>query len=210
MDPDEARRRILEELAHCEYRTGQSFFSWLLNGLQRLLSALLDGIGGSESAGGWIAAALAVILVLTAVAVVRRTGVLRRRAAVPADPALDADPTLPAEELLARARTARDEHRPDAAVILAVRSLVRDLEVRTLLDVTDGMTAHEAATGAARAFPDLRARLSRAADAFDTAAYSARSASAKQAEDAVRLAEFVAQSAPDPAALTGPAAGAGA
>jgi hypothetical protein len=59
------------------------------------------------------------------------------------------------------------------------------------------MTAHEAASRAAVSFPELRGRLQRGADAFDTAAYSHRPASAKQAEDLLRLAEYISESAPD-------------
>src|SRR5699024_11653487 len=82
------------------------------------------------------------------------------------------------------------EERFDDATVLALRSLVRDLEVRTLLDVTVGMTAHEAAASASHSFPDLTSRLQRGADAFDTAAYSHRAVAAKQAEDLLRLTEY--------------------
>ena len=78
---------------------------------------------------------------------------------------------------------------------------MRDLEERTLLDVATGMTAHEAAHRAASSFPDLRGRLQRAADAFDTAAYSVRTAGPKQAEDLLRLAEYIAETAPDLTAM---------
>ena len=48
-----------------------------------------------------------------------------------------------------------------------------------------------------RALPELRGRLQRGAVAFDTAAYSHRAATAKQADDLLRLAEYIAESAPD-------------
>ena len=52
--------------------------------------------------------------------------------------------------------------------------------------------------------------LQRGADAFDTAAYSVRSAGEKQAEDLLRLAEYIAETTPDLTADQPADAGAGA
>ena len=135
------------------------------------------------------------------VLVLRRTGLLRRSPALAVDAALDAEPVLSGEELRGAARDAIDAGRTDDGTVLALRALVRDLEERTLLDVATGMTAHEAATRAALTFPDLRGRLQRGADAFDTAAYSVRSVGGKPAEDMLRLAEYIAETSPDLSAL---------
>lgn len=201
VDPDEARRRILEELSKGEYHRRGSIIDWLLGLLQDWVSSLVDGAGSGRTAGLAIAIALGAVIVVLAVLVLRRTGRIRRRAVVRAETALDAEPALTAAQLRVCAEHARDDARADEAVVLAFRALVRDLAERTLLDLTDGMTAHEAAEGAASAFPELRHRLALAARAFDTAAYSWRPATAKQADDAVRLAEYVAQASPDRAVL---------
>src|SRR5699024_3534652 len=108
-----------------------------------------------------------------------------------------AEPVLSAGELRDSAHRAIAEERFDDATVLALRSLVRDLEVRTLLDVTVGMTAHAAAASAPHSFPDLTSRLQPRADAFPPTAYSHRAVTAKQAEDLLRLTEYIAESTPD-------------
>lgn len=196
-DPDDARRRVLEELAKAEYDDSPGFIQWLLGALERWLTELLGGIDGSSTAQAGIAVLLLLILVAVAVLVLRRTGLLRRSHALAVPSALDAEPVLGAAQLRQAAREAGAAGRTDDATVLALRALVRDLEERTLLEVTAGMTAHEAAERASRSFPELHGRLLRGADAFDTAAYSHRPATAKQADDLLRLAEYIADSAPD-------------
>lgn len=197
LDPDEARSRIREELAKSEYDDSEGFVAWLLRVIEEWLVSLVEGIDGSSAAQGGIAIALALVLGAAVVLVLRRTGLIRRGATLGVDAALDAEPVLSAHELREAARAAITSQRFDDATVLALRALVRDLEVRTLLDVTDGMTAHEAAAAASRPFPDLTGRLQLGADAFDTAAYSHRSATSKHAEDLLRLTEYIAESTPD-------------
>lgn len=200
-DPDEARSEVLEELAKPEYRQGEGFVDWLLRTLEEWLAQLMDGIGASPAAQGVLTVLAVLLLVLAAVLVARRTGWLRRSAALRVDASLTAAARASGSELRERAREAIDAGRHDDGAVLALRALVRDLEERTLLEVTDGMTAHEAATAAARPYPDLRPRLLRGAAAFDTAAYSVRAVRPKQSEDLLRLAEYVAESSPDLGAL---------
>lgn len=194
MDPDEARRRILEELAQGKYARGGGFVQWLLGALGDWFASLVAGAAERPIVGTVVVIALVLLVLGLAVLVLRRTGRLRRTATWSGDARLDADPELSAAELRVRARRALEAGDADDAVVLALRALVRDLQDRTLLDVTAGMTAHEAATAAAAVFPDLRGRLLQTADAFDTAAYSRRTAAQRQAEAAVLLAELVAQS----------------
>lgn len=201
VDPDDARARIREELAKSEYDDSEGFVDWLLRVIEEWLVSLVDGIDGTSTAQAGIAIAAALLLVAVAVLVLRRTGLIRRGAALSVASALDAEPVLSAGELRESARRAISDERFDDATVLALRSLVRDLEVRTLLDVTVGMTAHEAATAASPSFPDLTGRLQLGAAAFDTAAYSHRSVAPKQAEDLLRLTEYIAESTPD---LTAP------
>ncbi|TDP75566.1 uncharacterized protein DUF4129 [Brachybacterium sp. AG952] len=201
LGPDEARERILEELAKDEYDDSPGFVAWLLGAIEDWLARMVDGVDGSSATQTVIAVVLALVLAAVVVLVLRRTGLLRRSPALAVDAALDAEPVLSGEELRGAARDAIDAGRTDDGTVLALRALVRDLEERTLLDVATGMTAHEAATRAALTFPDLRGRLQRGADAFDTAAYSVRSVGGKPAEDMLRLAEYIAETSPDLSAL---------
>ncbi|MCT1908758.1 DUF4129 domain-containing protein [Brachybacterium paraconglomeratum] len=201
LGPDEARERILEELSKDEYDDSPGFVAWLLGVIEDWLARMVDGVDGSSATQTVIAVVLALVLAAVVVLVLRRTGLLRRSPALAVDAALDAEPVLSGEELRGAARDAIDAGRTDDGTVLALRALVRDLEERTLLDVATGMTAHEAATRAALTFPDLRGRLQRGADAFDTAAYSVRSVGGKPAEDMLRLAEYIAETSPDLSAL---------
>lgn len=201
LGPDEARERILEELAKDEYDDSPGFVAWLLGAIEDWLARMVDGVDGSSAMQTVVAVLLALLLAAVVVLVLRRTGLLRRSPALAVDAALDAEPVLSGEELRGAARDSIDAGRTDDGTVLALRALVRDLEERTLLDVATGMTAHEAATRAALTFPDLRGRLQRGADAFDTAAYSVRSVGAKPAEDMLRLAEYIAETSPDLSAL---------
>ena len=208
LDPDEARARLLEELSKSEYDDSPGFIQWLLGTLESWLLEVLDGIDGSSTAQAGIAVLLVLVLAVAVFLVLRRTGLIRRSHVLSVAAHLDADPVVSAAQLRREAREAGAAGRTDDGTVhslghgammpvLALRALVRDLEERTLLEVSAGMTAHEAADQAARSFPELSGRLLRGADAFDTAAYSHRPATAKQADDLLRLAEYIAESAPD-------------
>ncbi|MGO3312202.1 MAG: DUF4129 domain-containing protein [Brachybacterium tyrofermentans] len=197
LDPDEARSRILEELAEAEYDNSPGFVDWLLGQIEQWYTNLVAGIDGSSAAQAGIAVLLLLALLVVAFLVLRRTGMIRRSHSLAVAPELDADPVLTAAELREASRSAITSGRFDDGAVLALRSLVRDLDQRTLLDVSAGLTAHEAAERAALSYPDLRGRIQRGATAFDTAAYSPRHATEKQADDLLRLAEYIADSAPD-------------
>ncbi len=201
VDPDEARRLLLDELSEGQYAHRQNILERLWGMLRDLLDALLQGDGGSPAAGTAVAVVVVLLALALAVVLLRRRGMLRRKVALREEIELTADAAVPAEELRRRAGAAVLAGRHDDAVVLAMRAIVRDLSERTLLEVTDGMTAHEAAADAGRAFPELRGRLARTADDFDTAAYSRRTASTRQAEAAVRLAEYLAQTSPEASVL---------
>lgn len=200
LDPDEARARVLEELGKSEYDDSPGFVAWLLSTIENWLAEMMDGVDGTSAVLTGVTVALALALIIAAVLVLRRTGLLRRSPALEVSAELDAEPVLTGAELRQASRDAIGAGRTDDGTVLALRALVRDLEERTLLDVAAGMTAHEAAVRAAAAFPELHGRLQRGADAFDTAAYSHRSTTAKQADDLLRLAEYIAESSPDLAA----------
>src|SRR5699024_4801690 len=162
-----------------------------------LLLSLADGIDGSSAAPAAIAIVLLLLLGTAVVLVLRRTGLIRRGSVLSVASAFDAEPVPIARDLRASAHRPIAAERFSDATVLALRSLVRGLEVRPLLDVTVGMSALEAAASASHSFPDLTSRLQRGADAFDTAAYSHRAVAAKQAEDLLRLTEYIAESTPD-------------
>ncbi|NMA75972.1 MAG: DUF4129 domain-containing protein [Actinomycetales bacterium] len=197
LDPDEARSRTLEELSKSEYDDSPGFIAWLLGVIEDWLMSVLDGIDGSSATQAGIAVLVLIALFAVVFLVLRRTGMIRRGHALAVVSELDAEPVLSGAQLRDSAREAIDAGRLDDGTVLALRALVRDLEERTLLDVSAGMTAHEAAAQSAVPFPELRGRLQRGAVAFDTAAYSHRAATAKQADDLLRLAEYIAESAPD-------------
>ena len=206
LDPDEARSRILEELAEAEYDNSPGFVDWLLGQIEQWYTNLVAGIDGSSAAQAGIAVLLLLALLVVAFLVLRRTGLIRRSHSLAVAPELNADPVLTAAELREASRSAISSGRFDDGAVLALRSLVRDLDQRTLLDVSAGLTAHEAAERAALSYPDLRGRLQRGATAFDTAAYSPRHATEKQADDLLRLAEDPAEAAPElPAVAADPA-----
>lgn len=197
LDPDEARSRILEELSKSEYDDSPGFVDWLLGAIERWFANLMKGVDASSATQAGIAVLLLLALLAVAFLVLRRTGMIRRSPSLAVASELDADPVLTAVELRDASRSAITSGRFDDGAVLALRSLVRDLDQRTLLDVSAGLTAHEAAERAALSYPDLRGRLQRGATAFDTAAYSPRHATEKQADDLLRLAEYLAESAPD-------------
>lgn len=149
LDPDEARARLLEELAKPEYDDSPGFVQWLLTTLEDWLTDVVNGIDGSSTAQAGIAVLLVLALGVAAVLVLRRTGLIRRSHALSVAPRLDAEPVLSAIQLRRAAHEATQEGRVDDGTVLALRALVRDLEERTLLEVGAGMTAHEAAARAA-------------------------------------------------------------
>ena len=155
--------------------------------------------GASSDPVGLIATLVVVAaLVIAAVLLLRRFGLIRRGSARSEAPALLDDPSVPPRVLRDRARDALESGDHDLAAVLALRALVRDLSERTLLDASAGLTAREAAERASESFAQMAPSLSRVAAAFDTAAYSRRHVSAARAREAVQLADFIAQTRPDP------------
>ena len=195
-DPEEARRLLLEELARGEYRQGDGFVGWLMGLVDRWWNSLVNSTDPSSAGGLTLTGITVALLLLAALLVVRRAGWLRRDASVQVSTALDEDHHVQPEELRRLAYDALQAERWDDAVVLALRGIVRDLHERTILDVPAGMTAQEAGTAITRAYPDLATPVTQTVTAFDTAAYSRRTVREKQAHDAVRLAEYIAETSP--------------
>ncbi|WP_058233782.1 DUF4129 domain-containing protein [Devriesea agamarum] len=196
VDPDHARWLLLDELSRPEYSRSRSLLRELWEMIVSWFNAISDGSGIGRSLG--IALLIFVIgaLAVSALMVIRTTGLLHRNHATHSATAASIASVRSADELLQAARSAQAEGHNREAVLLGVRALVKDLDERTILDVTDGMTALEAARKAAPAFPDLRSRLVRAAHDFDRAAYSRWGVSSRAADDVILLADYVRQTSP--------------
>ncbi|MDI3331980.1 MAG: DUF4129 domain-containing protein [Micrococcus sp.] len=192
---DEARRLLQEELAGREYAEAQPnpVLEWLGEAFGGLVE-WVDSLGGGVPAfPGWV---LLVIVVVAAVVVLllvrpranaarrdrRSDAVLADRSLAPGD-----------HRRAAAAATAAGDH--DAALTSWFRAVVRQAEVRTVLDDRPGRTATEAAHALAAAFPAEHGPLHHAASVFNAVVYGDRSATAAQAES-VRALDARLQSAP--------------
>ncbi|MCS6711014.1 DUF4129 domain-containing protein [Brachybacterium sp. EF45031] len=196
MDPDEARRRILEELARSRYGGSEGIIGWVLARLTDLWRSLQESVGSGQRTGVALLIVLCALLLSALVLLLRRTGWVRRSGSLRASADLSAAPELSAARLRELAARAESRHQYDDAVVLALRAIVRDLQERTLLEVQEGTTAHEAALTAAHSFPAARTRLIAASESFDVAAYSSRPATARDAADVRQLAEYLREARP--------------
>lgn len=181
-DRDEARRLLQEELAGREYAEAapNPVLQWIGGVLEDALGWLESLGGGIPAFPGWV---LLIVLVVAAVLVLvlvrprpNATGRTRRPTSVLADRTL-----TPADHRrAAAAAAAAGDH--DAALASWFRALVRQAEVRTLLDERPGRTATEAAQALATGFPAEQGPLYEAAAAFNAVVYGDRPATAGQAE----------------------------
>jgi hypothetical protein len=200
---DEARRLLQEELAGREYAEAKPHpaLSWLEEVFAGFVE-WLDSLGGGVPAfPGWV---LLVIVVVVAVVVLllarpraRTAGRARRAAVVLAD----RSSTPGDHRRAAAAALAAGDH--DAALASWFRALVRQAEVRTVLDVRPGRTATEAADALAAVVPAEHDALHGAAAMFNEVVYGERSATADQAESVRRL-DARMGAAPTGPAVTGP------
>jgi hypothetical protein len=186
-DRDEARRLLQEELAGREYAEAEPnpVLEWL-GEVFAGFAEWLDSLGGGVPAfPGWVLAVIVVGLAVLVLLVVRpRTnaaGRARRDTAVLAD----RSSTPGDHRRAAAAALASGDH--DAALASWFRALVRQAEVRTVLDARPGRTATEAAHALAAVFPAEHDALHDAAAMFNEVVYGERSATAAQAESVRRL-----------------------
>jgi hypothetical protein len=194
-DRDDARRLLQEELAGRQYAEAEPnpVLEWLGEAFGGFLD-WLDSLGGGVPAfPGWVLLVIVVVLAVVVLLVVRpRTnaaGRARRAGGVLADRSL-----APADHRrAAAAAAAAGDH--DAALASWFRAVVRQAEVRTVLDPRPGRTATEAAHALAAAFPAEHDPLHRAAAWFNAVVFGDRSATAAQA-DSVRVLDARLQSTP--------------
>ncbi|WP_309135713.1 DUF4129 domain-containing protein [Cellulomonas sp.] len=191
-DAPTARRWLVEELADPVYSRDESlldrFLAWVVEQLDGL-----QGVGLPPRAGLLVVVAVAVAVVLVALWVagpVRGRVTARRRAHA----VLAGDDRRSAADLRQAADAAAAAGDHSTAVAERFRAVVRDLEERGLLDERPGRTAHEAASLAGRALPDVAEDLRRGGDLFDEVVYGERRAGAgddermRALDDAVRAA----------------------
>ena len=172
---DEARRWAVEELSKAEYSSGgESWLARILNWFSRLLDDLGSGVGG---AFGPVGAILVGILIAVVIALViwLVVGPLRRNRRSAGESALFED-DRDADTLDLDADRAARAGDWALAVMQAYRATVRRLAERALIDLTPGLTAHEAAVLGGDAVARLREPLLVDADVFDGVRYGHRDA----------------------------------
>lgn len=170
-DAEEARRWLLDELSKPRYRAAEP------NALDLFAQAVrdwfLDLLDSAGAVPGEVIALLAVVAVVVLVVIgllVFGLPRLRRRRRAATGPAFDGDLRDAATIRRAAEAAARERDWP-LAIEERFRAIVRDLVERELVHVQPGTTAKTVADAAARAFPDARAGLADAADAFDDVRY---------------------------------------
>jgi hypothetical protein len=177
---EEARRRAVEELAKAKYGGLPDWADELLSRLGRVLDrivgAILQFVFGAGAGGGGFSPGFVIAVVLLLVAlglVIWKVGLprWRRRSR---DMALDLDVSISATDYRQLAEQHAEHGDWRAAVRDRFRALVRELEVRTILDVRPARTAWEAAYAAGRLLPGCQDDLRTGADVFSAVMYGDR------------------------------------
>jgi hypothetical protein len=178
IDRDTARRAARQELQKRLYHQHDEplavrVVKWIWSKFDHVLIRASDA-----SPGGAVGLVLLAIALVVLIVVLRwRLGPLRRAARTHAalfeDVALDAD----GHRRLADEYAAAGEYAE--AVRERLRAVVRELEQRALLEPRSGRTAHEAASEAGGALPELGSALRDGARIFDEIWYGGRTADAE-------------------------------
>lgn len=194
---DQARQWAEEELSKAEYSSGgESWLARVMDWFARLLDGLSDGVGSFAGPWGAIGIGLAIAAVL-ALVIWLVVGPLRRNRRIAVDSALF-DDDRDADALDQDAARAAREGEWAIATMQAYRATIRRLSERHLLDLTPGLTAHEAAGLGGAAAPALAQALSVDADVFDGLRYGHRGAGP---EDYAHARATLAQAAATTAAI---------
>jgi hypothetical protein len=187
---EEARRRAVEELAKAKYGGAPSWYEGLLQRLVRLadrLAELLEQVfGRTQATGGvsWGVLVLVGVLALVLALVVWKVGLPRWQAR--RTPGLvELSARTPADDYREQARSHAARGDFTLAVRDQFRAVVRELEVRTILETRPARTAWEAAYSAVRVVPAAQPALFAGADLFNRVVYG------DQAADAPAYAEMV-------------------
>lgn len=170
-DSDEAREWAHEELSRGVYGTEVSWWELLWEAIRGLLARIADATSGL---GPVFLPLIILSLVVAAIilAVVLGGSHRQNRRRTPAGVGLwEEDDHRTAAQLRDAARVAASAGDFRLAVVEQFRALVRELEERSLLDATAGMTAWEVARLATGIFPRETDELLRAAELFNSVLY---------------------------------------
>ena len=195
IDRVDAQRRALVELAKAKYGGTPEFFEravrWLLEWLARI-DQWLAGFGGVPGTGLNAGFVVAVVVLLAAIAIVIwRVGWPKWQRRRRPSEALHLDSSRPAVDYRVRADAAAAAGDWPSAVRDRFRALVRELEVRTVLDVRPARTAWEAARSALRLLPASQADLFAGAEMFSAVNYGDGPADARSYARMVEIDERV-------------------
>jgi hypothetical protein len=180
---EEASRRAVEELAKAKYGGAPSWYEGLIQRLTRVadwVAELLEQVfGRTQTTGGvrWGVLVLVGVLVLALALVVWKVGLPRWQARRPSG-LVELSSRTPADDYReqARAHAARGDY--TLAVRDQFRAVVRELEIRTLLETRPARTAWEAAYSAVRVVPAAQPALFAGADLFNRVVYGEQVADA--------------------------------
>lgn len=197
VDRDEARRAAERELSKGVYHQNEPGpIDRAVDKVVEWVGRLLDRIAGATPGGSLGLLVLLALVVLVAAVVIWRTGPVRRGARTGAS-LIELSGTLDAAEHRRRA----DEHaaagRYAEAVRERMRAIVRELEMRGVLEPRPGRTADEVAREAGISVPAVSGELSSAAGVFDEVWYGGRPATAqadavlRRADDRIQAAQLV-------------------
>jgi hypothetical protein len=172
IDPDAAREAAANELADPAYQAAEPslldrFFAWLGRWFADLLSTLG---GGSGSIGLLVLVLLGIVVFVVIRARVGRVARTTRK------PVFHDGSTQTAVDYRKAAEDARMRGDLNTAVRERFRAIVRELEVRGVLDERSGRTVDECAAQAGRRLPDRAGELRAAATVFDDVVYGGRDA----------------------------------
>ncbi|BDI21687.1 DUF4129 domain-containing protein [Herbiconiux sp. L3-i23] len=200
-DGDEGRRLLSDELAKPVYQEAKpTLFDLISQAIGDWLASLFAGAGGAPGAVGLvILVGIVVALVVVAFLVFGRPR-LERRGAGPSALFGEHD-TRDAAELTRSAEAAARAGDYTTAIAEMFRALARQLQERTLVDVTPGTTAGGFARSASIVFPDSAARLRAASAAFDDVRYLGRSGDADGFERMASLRRDLATARPSTVAV---------
>jgi type II secretory pathway pseudopilin PulG len=171
-----AQRLAEQELAKGVYHPHQSFWSWLLSSVERLLTWLFTTGNNVVPGGWWALVAVAALVVVLAAVVLTRFGPVRRSRRRRAGP-LAGGTALSARDRRARAADYAAAGDLRNAMIEALRAIASDLEERGVLVPDPGRTADEFAAQAGRLMPGHARALAGAARSFDDVCYGGQSGS---------------------------------
>lgn len=193
---DEARRRVLEELAKGKYEG--ELPPWLQDLWIRIQEVLLEIVrfvlgltdGPAGVAGGGISIGFVIILAVIVIGIgllVWKVGLPRWRRSRARDAAVELAADLAPEDYRTAAERFAAAGDWRAAVRDRFRAVVKTLEIVTILDPRPARTAFEASTLAGRALPEQATALRAGAEVFSAVMYGDRAADASTYRQLVEL-----------------------